>query len=353
MRFLRTTLSCALLLVFALPAAGQELDVHVSADTVTVGERFHVSVTARHEFASPPSFPSPSPGDSLAFGDIEVLQRLTSESYARGDLRVDSVVYEVTTFALDTARLAPIPVVFTAAEDTFSVQTEPAIVPVQSLVPADAEDVKDLAPLVEFPRSFWGYVLIAAGLLLLAALVAFYLWRRRQKRAEEPQPADEPPTPPDVEALRRLKALEGVDLSRRDEIKPFYIELSDTLRTYVSRRLGVHALERTTRELIADLQARSLPDEETTGRIRNILVQSDYVKFADAEPSADESRTILGTANKVVEAVERQTRPKAEPEEITFEAGADEPTPTAENSATELSAGSAAEHPPDQTPRSS
>ena len=307
-------------LVTALPAFAQELDVDVSADSVTVGERFNVSVTARHDFASPPSFPSPAPGDSLVFGDVEVLRRLTSESYTSGAARVDSVVYEVTTFALDTARLAPIPILFTAGEDTFTVRTDLVLVPVKSLVPADAEDIQDLAPLVEFPQSIWGYVLVAAGVLLLAALIAFYLWRRRQRAPDREAVPPEPSIPPDIEAFQRLRALEDVDVTQRTTIKPYYIELSDTLRTYVSRRLNVHALERTTRELMSDLQGRDIPDEETTSRMRNILVQSDYVKFADAEPAADESKVILGTARSVVESIERQMRAKIEPEvaEVTF-----------------------------------
>lgn len=311
----------AALLAVALPAAAQDVDVEVSADTVTVGERFNVSVTARHEFASPPTFPSPIPGDSLAFGDVEVLRRLTSERYASGGSQIDSVVYEVTTFALDTARLAPIPILFTAGEDTFTVRTEPVLVPVESLVPADAEDIQDLAPLVEFPRSIWGYVLVAAGVLLLAALIAFYWWRRRQRAPDREAAPPEPAIPPDVEALRRLRVLEEVDLSHREAIKPFYVELSDTLRTYVSKRLHVHALERTTRELISDLQSRGIPDEETTGRIRNVLVQSDYVKFADAEPAAGESKAILGIALDVVETIERQMRPEPEAQmpDVSFE----------------------------------
>ncbi len=318
MRPICTGAAVAMLLIL-LPrwAMAQELRVDVSADTVTVGERFRITVAADHDFAAPATFPDPTVSDSLTFGDLEVIQRIGSGTASIGGGRVDSVIYEVTTFALDTAVVAPVPVLFTAGEDTFTVRTDSAFVPVASLVPPDAEDVRDLAPLVEFPVSIWRYALAAAAILLLAAVIAFLLWRhRRRKRESAPPPPPEPPIPPDVEALQRLDALETMDISTRDAVKPFYVELSDTLRTYVSRRLDVHALERTTGELVSDLYGRSIPDEETTGRIRNILVQSDYVKFADAEPPTEESRRLLSSTRSVVETIERQSRPAADPEAV-------------------------------------
>lgn len=318
MRPIRTAAVLAMLLLL-LPrwAAAQELRVDVSADTVTVGERFRITVAADHDFAAPATFPDPTISDSLVFGDVEVIRRIGSGTASTESGRVDSVTYEVTTFALDTALVAPVPILFTAGEDTFTVRTDAALVPVASLVPPDAEDVRDLAPLVEFPVSIWRYVLAAAAILLLAAVIAFLLWRhRRRKRESAPPPPPEPPIPPDVEAFQRLDALETTDISTRDAVKLFYVELSDTLRTYLSRRLDVHALERTTGELVSELRGRSTPDEETTGRIRNILVQSDYVKFADAEPAAEESRRLLSSTRNVVETIERQFRPAADPETV-------------------------------------
>ncbi|MEX1055877.1 MAG: hypothetical protein WED81_07590, partial [Rhodothermales bacterium] len=125
-------------------AAAQDLAVRVSADSVTVGQRFYLSVVARHEFTADPVFPTFV--DSLSFGDLEVLRLHVRDSYREGTERVDSVVYEVTTFALDTARIAPIPVLFTAGEDTFSVLTPEAMIPVASIVPADTQDIRDVAP---------------------------------------------------------------------------------------------------------------------------------------------------------------------------------------------------------------
>ncbi len=299
----------------ASPLEAQELRLYVSEDSVTVGQRFYISITAEHEFAADPQFPEF--GDSLVFGDVEVLRRHARNSFSRGGARVDSVVYEVTTFALDTAIVAPVPVMFTAGEDTFSIRTPEEFISVTSLVPPETQDVRDLAPLVEFPLPIWPYIAGAAALLLLAALIAFYVIRRRRQPPEEAAPL-EPPQPADVEALNRLRALEDADLHQREAAQPFYTELSDTMRHYVARRLHVHAMETTTFELIRELSRKDVPKTDTRKSLQDVLSLADYVKFADAAPAPERGRDALATAREIVRSVETELRPPepAEPPKV-------------------------------------
>lgn len=305
-RVLAALFASVFLVFAAAQAQAQGLRLHVSEDSVTVGQRFYVSISAEHTFTADPQFPEPT--DTLRFGDLEVLRRHALNSFSRGETRIDSVVYEVTTFALDTAFVGPISVLFTAGEDTFSVHTEEAFVPVISLVPPDAADVKDLAPLVEFPRPIWLYVVGAAALLLLAALLAFYMIRRRNRRT---QPAEPPPpaVPPHVEALKRLRALENADLQEKEAAQPFYTELSDTLRHYLARRLDVNAMETTTRELIRELSSLDTPGASTRRSIQSVLSLADYVKFADANPTPEKGREALDDARSIITSVEDELSP--------------------------------------------
>ncbi len=298
-------------LTAASPLHAQELQLHVSEDSVTVGQRFYLSITAEHDFAADPQFPEPT--DSLVFGDVEVLRRHARNSFPRGGVRIDSVVYEVTTFALDTAVVTPIPVMFTAGEDTFSVRTSERWVRVVSLVPSDAQDVRDLAPLVEFPRPMWLYLAGAAALVLLVALIAFYVMRRRRRMPIEADLPAQPVEAADVEAMKRLRALEGIDLENAEAAQPYYTELSDTLRHYLARRLRVNSMESTTRELIRELSQRDVPRTNTRTQLQDVLSLADYVKFADAVPTPERGHEALRTARNIVESVEEELRP---PEQI-------------------------------------
>lgn len=285
----------------------REVQLHVLADSVAIGEQFFLAVSARHDTAETVSFPLPDNGEVLAFGDVEVLEAVMHERLLPDGMRVDSSVYLVTTFALDTARVAPIPVAFTAGDDVLIVRTDSTWIPVHSFVPEDAEDIRDLAPLVGFPRSVWWIVAGIALLLLLAAGIVWWI-RRRRNRADEHETEPVPPIPPDQEAYERLDALEKTDLSDRRNMPLFYDELSGLLRTYVARRLHVQALEMTTGETVARLREQDMPDSQTISRFRNVLVACDYVKFADGRPPAKQGKELIGTSRSIIETMEMQAR---------------------------------------------
>ena len=114
------------LLMAASPAHAQRLEAYLSADSVTVGDRFTLTLVALHGFETAPSFPDPSAGEAV-YGDVEVLGVTASGGRALGDsgTRLDSVVYEATTFALDTAYVPAFSVVFSGTADTFSIASTP------------------------------------------------------------------------------------------------------------------------------------------------------------------------------------------------------------------------------------
>lgn len=317
-------LSACLLLCLLMPSRpvqAQEVRAYVSVDSVVVGERFFLTLVAEHSFMVEPSFPEVAETDSflpvptLQFGDLDVIRRQAfGQEYggeARPGIRRDSVIYEVATFALDTAFVAPIPVRFTANEDTFSIATAALEIPVVSIVPPDAEDIRGLAPLVEFPRPWWPWFLLALALIVLIGSILYYLHAKR--RASAPVVASRPPVPPYKTALNRLQTLqETYDPSHPDEVKPYFVELADVLRTYLEQSTGVPALERTTRELNEELERRAdlerIP-EEAPRRIHEILDLADLVKFADIIPPLDRSRNALAATEEALELIESYIRP--------------------------------------------
>lgn len=301
-----------------LPAQAQQIRAYVSTDSITVGDRFFLSLVAEHGLSVDPIFPPPAVEDSL-FGDIEVLsiQDYVQLQKSGSGLRIDSMVYEVTTFAIDTAFVPSLPVVFTAAEDTFWVASSPFILPVTSLVPEGAEGIQDLAPLAEFPRSVWPW--IAGGLVALVALALFYLYMKKRREQPRAQVISTPPRQisPLDEALERLGALESVNLHHPAAVKPFYVELSELTRAYLGRKLDVHALESTTREVLHDLTQRvkgSTLAQTEISRLGSVFDLADFAKFADFQPSADKGKWALTETRTFLNAVESAYQAPAVPE---------------------------------------
>ena len=76
-------------------------------------------------------------------------------------------------------------------------------------------------------------------------------------------------------------------------------------------RLGVPALERTTRELMNEFDNRTMRYKLPGGapqRVYGILELSDLVKFADVRPPGAQSRMALDETRKTVDIIEAKLR---------------------------------------------
>lgn len=294
----------------ALGQAAARVDTRVSADSVRIGERFTVTLTAEHAADTEVIFPTPREETSRLFGDLRVIRR--SEIQQRRGTpgrRVDSVDYEVTTFSLDSARVPPLPLRVVAGADTTRLHSSSRIVPVISVVDEEAKGLRDPAALASFPRPLWAWAFL--GLVVSALLAGLaYVWWQRQQDDSEPvaqQVETERQSPYEVAAtqLRRLQQEDGI---HPEDVKAFYVDLADILRTYLSRELGVAALERTTSELIETLDHRPDVSTEAVGRIQAVLELADLVKFADTRPAPEDNRQALQQTRAAIDAVRTTPR---------------------------------------------
>jgi len=250
---------------------------------------------------------------------LQVLQSGTSlVPGAVTGMRADSMVYEVTTFALDTAYVPPIPIYFVAGADTSFQASYPLELPIISLVPPDAEDINDLAPLVEFPFNPWPWVV---GLLIvgvLGALLYRYLRGREALLPEVILRPSEPLVSPFDAATRRLRKLEkGAQLEDMHHIKSYYVELTEIMRTYLGRRLNIYAMESTSMELMRDMNRlahRKTIPAEAAYLTKRVLHVSDLVKFADMHPPPEAGHQALSEVRKLLDVVEQTLTPPTVPE---------------------------------------
>lgn len=165
-----------------------------------------------------------------------------------------------------------------------------------------------------FPRPLWAWGLAALLAMSLLAGLAYLWWRRgtSQEVAPRPRPVDTDQTPYEA-ATAWMRQLESYDLSDPAAVKPFYVELSNAVRIYLARDLGVAALERTTSELVETLEHRPDVPTSAANRIRAVLQLADLVKFADIRPSTEDHQKALREARAALDAIEAAPR-GAEPE---------------------------------------
>jgi len=302
-------------LIAAPDLSAQTYDAYSTSDSVTVGDRFSIVVAVEHDGSGQVIFPHLFIPDSLrqatgfSLGDFIFLSEKSQGQVkiSSGWVR-DTLAYEVTTFALDTAFVSLLPVGLISATDTLVAATPPVLVPVTSLVPADAEGIRDITDLAEFTETPWFWWI---ALFLLLAAAAYWYWNRflRKDLVEDPDVIPEPEDPPWEEAQERLKRLQDIDLSDPELIKPFYIELSEILRNYLERRTRVPALETSTSELLAKL--RSAVDQghvppDMIAEIQRVLSQADLVKFAGAQPESNVGIDAISQTKTAIDQTEKE-----------------------------------------------
>lgn len=146
---------------------------------------------------------------------------------------------------------------------------------------------KDLPFRFEEIRNYVIYGVIALIILVLVVWFAasvLYKYMRKRETKEHLLPK----IPPHIVANKALVELHNRKLWQNGKYKLYYTELTAILRVYISERWGISALEYTTDEIIAALSDIDLPRDSRFGLVA-LLRTADMVKFAKAEPDAEEN----------------------------------------------------------------
>ena len=136
-------------------------------------------------------------------------------------------------------------------------------------------------------RDYVIYGLIALVLLsLIIWLVASQLYKYMRKREATERVL--PKIPPHIVANKALVELNHRKLWQNGKYKLYYTELTAILRVYISERWGISAMEYTTPEIIEALSEIDMPRDSRFALVA-LLRTADMVKFAKAEPEAEEN----------------------------------------------------------------
>ncbi len=169
---------------------------------------------------------------------------------------------------------------------------------------------------IDMPFTFsWrltGWALLA---LLLASGAILLAIRLSDPKLITRRVVIHPPTPPHITAIGQI---EQIKQSPKEDAKAYYMELTETLRTYIEKRFGFSAREMTTSEIIDELCAAE--QTESLAELKEVLSQADLVKFAKFTPSLSEQDRSLIQALDFVQTtkVEPQEAPKPRVEYVTL-----------------------------------
>lgn len=183
--------------------------------------------------------------------------------------------------------------------DSFYVQTDSFDLLVQTVEVDTTKAFKPIKNIIYVKPSWLDYIwYIVGAILLIAAVVAIVVFIMKRKKEEPPKPEGPKETLQEY-ALRVLNELERKQLWQNQQVKEYYVELTDVVRNYIEARFNTPAMELTTDELLhkAQLHKELITYYEL---LSTILRTADLAKFAKAQPLPQEHMDALDKAKQLI-----------------------------------------------------
>jgi hypothetical protein len=292
--------------LIAVPLSAQQVQVSLSPNGPTVGDRVEAVIALRVDrvqagaLAAEPRFPV----WGHTWGEAEIL----AASEPRKSIVPDgSILYQqrltLAAFRPGQVPLPPVEIAVPLRSRTVQATTPAGLaIDMRSVLPKEAKGLKpkDAKPPVPLPvgEAFWWTL---AGMLAACLALGLLLLRqhRRSGAGEAPHPVLEP-LPELAAALDRLVA--------EPSAVRLHTGLSLAFRHYLARTLGFGAEECTTSEVQRHLLAGRLPAALVRQSV-DLLRACDLVKFARQEVAPERCRERLETAHRIGSEIDEHTRP--------------------------------------------
>jgi hypothetical protein len=241
-------------------------------------------------------------------GKLDIISAGNADTIALTDAQV-KIRQElvVAKFNEDTSVIDSLFIALVKRNDTLYIPCDDLkIYPIPEKVDMD-QGIRDIKSPEDIPFTFQEilpYALAILGIILLIVIlwliIHFIRKARRKKVVVEKEPEPEPKIPADVIALEKLNQLKSGEKWFTTDSKAYLTELTDILREYIFNRWGFDTQESTSEEILAADFILTV-DHLHLQNLKDILSTADFVKFAKANTSTDENKSMLAKAFIFVE----------------------------------------------------
>ncbi len=171
------------------------------------------------------------------------------------------------------------------------------------------QELYDIKAPLEPPIDWIPILLWTLGIIaLIVGIVLLVNWLQKRKRTVKLTP-EQKLTPYEF-ALWQIREIEKEQLWQAGKTKEYYSRITDVLRLYMERQMGINAMESTADEIIQKIQILALPSELHQSSIE-LFHLSAMVKFAKKKPGTEEHERSM----TVVKAFLNHTKPVEEKNE--------------------------------------
>ncbi len=165
-----------------------------------------------------------------------------------------------------------------------------------------AQDYHDIKGIHDLENPDVKYIPFIVGAVAAISLILF-IWFVRQRPTLNVQRltpnAEILRTTPMEDALSNLEKLKKMLKEDPSSVKKYYSGLTDTLRIYLNKHLGLVTMEKTSEELILSLSNLKM-DRDSFSNLTAALRMGDFVKFAKYVPGPFENDSNLEVIRKSI-----------------------------------------------------
>lgn len=170
-------------------------------------------------------------------------------------------------------------------------QSQPLFIEVNTVAVDTTAAIRDIKPYAKVPLTFkeiLPYLLIGlATATVIVLLVWFIVKHERKRKPQKVVVKAKPKVKPHITALKELEKLKLKKLWQNGQIKQYYSELTDIIRTYIDGRYDINAMEMISSDILNELDEMGLP-QSLRRELEQTLTTADLVKFAKMEPLPDD-----------------------------------------------------------------
>ncbi len=261
--------------------------VKLDTNTIVIGQQTTLQLTYSGA-KRPVSFPvlpdTFSKMEVITRGDIDTVSIDASSLTLRQSYMVtsfDSGFHVILPFQFKITNTGP--------NDSLNMATAPLLMQVKSVDVDTTQTFRDIKDIEEVPFSWKELLPWIAGVILVIVII-YLLWKKFSKKPKASPIVQEISIPPHEKALEALLALERKSLWQQGNHRQYHTELTDILRTFISERWNISAMEMTTDEILA---LSFIPRTTDTDGISYVLKTADLVKFAKSIPVSEEHQRCM------------------------------------------------------------
>lgn len=220
--------------------------------------------------------------------NVRMTQNLTLTSFDTGYVYVPSIGITYSKSLTDSVRRTLYTGEYELYVTTVAVDTTEAFRPIKDVIRQGATTKEVLFAVIA--------VIVIAGLVYLI----IYLSKHKKEKVTTVVEKKKPTIPAIVTARAKLADMKENELWNSVKTKDYYTDLTDIAREYLEGQFQIDAIEMTTDEIMKEVSELNLNDL-TKAKLQNTLITADFVKFAKANPTAEQNKQSFSDINSFVE----------------------------------------------------